>query len=83
MHCRHEIVGIVTKVGSAVKDFKVGDRAGVGCMVDSCQQKGCDGCGHRHEEQFCAKSVQTYNMKDHEGNVTYGGYSTHLVVSKK
>ena len=52
-------------------------------MVDSCQQKNCDACGNKHEEQFCAKSVQTYNMKDHEGKVTYGGYSTHLVVSKK
>lgn len=78
----HEIVGYVTQVGPAVKDFKVGDRVGVGCMVDSCQQKDCDACGTKHEEQFCAKSVQTYNMKDHEGNVTYGGYSTHLVVSK-
>lgn len=81
--CRHEIVGYVTQVGPSVKDFKVGDRVGVGCMVDSCQQKDCDACGTKHEEQFCAKSVQTYNMKDHEGNVTYGGYSTHLVVSKK
>ena len=58
---RHEIVGIVTAVGSKVKNFKVGDRAGVGCLVDSCNK--CEQCTQHKEEQMCQKAVQTYNMK--------------------
>lgn len=76
--CRHEIVGIVTAIGSKVKDFKVGDRAGVGCMVDSCKE--CEQCNTEGEEQFCPKNVQTYNSKDLEGTPTLGGYSTHIIV---
>ncbi|KAL3147122.1 hypothetical protein ABBQ38_015079 [Trebouxia sp. C0009 RCD-2024] len=74
----HEIVGIVTAVGSKVNKFKVGDRAGVGCMVDSCND--CHQCKTEGEEQFCSKSVQTYNMKNFDGTPTHGGYSTHIVV---
>lgn len=73
----HEIAGIVTGVGSAVTNFKTGDRVGVGCFVDSCGE--CDACVSG-EEQFCNRKTMTYNSKDVEGNITYGGYSTHIVV---
>ncbi|NWN88086.1 MAG: NAD(P)-dependent alcohol dehydrogenase [Micrococcaceae bacterium] len=76
----HEIAGIVTEVGSDVTKFKVGDRAGVGCFVDSCGT--CDPC-RAGEEQFCEKgAVMTYNATDYDGDVTYGGYSTHIVVKQ-
>lgn len=76
----HEIVGKVTAVGSAVTKFKVGDLAGVGCLVDSCRT--CSNC-KAGEEQFCEKQmVLTYNSKDKEGNLTFGGYSTNIVVDQ-
>ena len=77
----HEIVGRVTAVGTAVTHFKVGDLAGVGCMVDSCHT--CDSC-HEDLEQFCEKgAIFTYNSPDkHSGGVTYGGYSESIVVSE-
>ncbi|KAG2483504.1 hypothetical protein HYH03_017614 [Edaphochlamys debaryana] len=75
----HEIAGIVTEVGSEVTAFAPGDRAGVGCMVDSC--RACAFCAPpRCEEQFCAKCVYTYNYKHADGSLAHGGYSTHLVV---
>ena len=77
----HEIVGRVTKVGAAVKKFKAGDLAAVGCMVDS------DGtCPHCREglEQFCPNVTLTYNFPDkHTGTVTYGGYSESVVVNQR
>jgi uncharacterized zinc-type alcohol dehydrogenase-like protein len=76
----HEIAGIVTEVGAGVTKFKVGDRVGVGCMVDSCGE--CEYC-MRGDEQFCAKgSVQTYNDTDRygDGRQTQGGYASHIVV---
>lgn len=77
----HEIVGIVTEVGSGVSSFKVGDRVGVGCMVNSCQA--CDYCVKAKEEQFCSKgAIMTYNAKDEDGSMTKGGYSTSVVVNK-
>lgn len=78
----HEIVGRVTKVGSAVKKFKVGDLAGVGCLVDSCRE--CDNC-QKGLEQFCRNgSTGTYNGKDRvSGGVTYGGYSNQIVVREE
>ncbi len=77
----HEIVGRVTAVGKAVKKFKVGDLAGVGCMVDSCGH--CEDCDD-HLEQYCKSTVFTYNSPDkHSGKVTYGGYSDQLVVKEK
>ena len=77
----HEIVGKVTAVGAHVKAFKVGDLAGVGCLVDSCRV--CPGC-LAGEEQFCdGGMVGTYNARDKEGNPTYGGYSTQIVVDEK
>jgi alcohol dehydrogenase (NADP+) len=76
----HEIVGRVTKVGPAVKKFKVGDLAGVGCMVDS--DRDCPHCKAGHE-QFCTGIVLTYNSPDkHLGGVTHGGYSDSIVVDE-
>ncbi|HVU07181.1 MAG TPA: NAD(P)-dependent alcohol dehydrogenase [Verrucomicrobiae bacterium] len=77
----HEIVGRVTKVGSAVKKFKEGDLAAVGCMVDSCRE--CANC-KSGQEQFCDQfPVFTYNGADkHLGGVTYGGYTESIVVDE-
>jgi len=77
----HEIVGRVTKVGSAVKKFKAGDLAAVGCMVDS--DRTCKEC-QAGFEQFCANFTLTYNFPDkHLGGVTYGGYSDSIVVDER
>lgn len=77
----HEIVGQVTKTGGAVRRFKEGDLAAVGCMVDSCRN--CPAC-REGEEQFCeGPATFTYNGTDkHLGGVTYGGYSDSLVVDE-
>jgi uncharacterized zinc-type alcohol dehydrogenase-like protein len=77
----HEIVGRVTKVGSGVKKFKVGDIAAVGCMVDS--DGTCPEC-KEGLEQFCPNLTLTYNFPDkHTGGVTYGGYSDSVVVDQR
>jgi len=76
----HEIVGRVTRVGSAVTKLKPGDLAGVGCLVDSDRT-----CPHCKEglEQFCPGMVLTYNFPDkHLGGMTYGGYSDSIVVDE-
>jgi alcohol dehydrogenase (NADP+) len=79
----HEIVGRVTEVGSDVTKFKAGDLAGVGCMVDSCRV--CASC-QEGLEQYCESPesfTQTYNSPDKQsGGVTYGGYSTSVVVDE-
>ena len=76
----HEILGRVTKVGSAVKKFKPGDLAAVGCMVDS--DRTCPEC-QAGQEQFCPNFTLTYNFPDkHLGGVTYGGYSESIVVDQ-
>ncbi|MCM0666770.1 NAD(P)-dependent alcohol dehydrogenase [Flavobacterium tyrosinilyticum] len=77
----HEIVGRVTKVGDHVKGFKVGDLAGVGCLVDSCRE--CEHCKN-DLEQFCDEgNIQTFNSPDkHLGGQTYGGYSQSIVVDE-
>ncbi|KAA6457303.1 NAD(P)-dependent alcohol dehydrogenase [Acidobacteria bacterium AB60] len=76
----HEIVGRVTRVGSAVTKFKPGDLAAVGCMVDS--DRTCPEC-KAGLEQFCNNFVLTYNFPDkHTGKVTYGGYSDSIVVTE-
>jgi uncharacterized zinc-type alcohol dehydrogenase-like protein len=76
----HEIAGIVTEVGSEVTRHAVGDRVGVGCMVNSCGE--CVNC-QRGEEQFCLKgNVGTYGAVDRDGTITQGGYSTHVVVTE-
>lgn len=77
----HEIVGIVSAVGKSVTKFKVGDRAGVGCMVDSCME--CDSCNHG-EEHFCERNetIFTYGnpMKSEPTGISQGGYSDKIVV---
>ena len=74
----HEIVGIVSEVGANVTKQKVGDRVGVGCMVNSCRE--CTSC-RNGDEQYCANGmVATYGSIDRDGSVTHGGYSTHVVV---
>lgn len=77
----HEIIGRVRKAGSAVKKFKEGDIAAVGCMVDSCRV--CANC-REGQEQYCdAHATLTYNSEDkHLGGVTYGGYSESIVVDE-
>ncbi len=77
----HEIVGRVTKAGSAVSKFKPGDLAAVGCMVDS--DRACPEC-KAGLEQFCPNIILTYNFPDkHLGGVTYGGYSDSIVVDQR
>lgn len=75
----HEIVGLVEDVGSAVKKFKVGDKVGVGCMVNSCGK--CSSCTHG-DEQFCeVHTAFTYNSTENDLTTpTQGGYSSHIVV---
>lgn len=75
----HEIAGRVTQVGKNVTKFKVGDFAGVGCMVNSCGQ--CDQC-KAGMEQYCKQVVMTYHAKDifHNNEITQGGYSDNIVV---
>ncbi len=77
----HEIVGRVARAGSAVRGFREGDLAAVGCLVDSCRT--CSAC-RDGEEQFCeGPATFTYNSADpHLGGVTYGGYSDSLVVDE-
>jgi uncharacterized zinc-type alcohol dehydrogenase-like protein len=78
----HEIAGIVAEVGPEVKKYQVGDRVGVGCMVDSCRK--CANC-LKGEEQYCLKgNTLTYAdvNKYGDGERTQGGYSTHVVVDE-
>ncbi|MFL6448036.1 MAG: NAD(P)-dependent alcohol dehydrogenase [Bryobacteraceae bacterium] len=76
----HEIVGRVTRVGSAVERFRTGDLAAVGCLVDS--DRTCPRC-QRGLENFCPNLILTFNSPDkHLGGVTYGGYSESIVVDE-
>lgn len=77
----HEILGRVTAIGTDVTRFAVGDLAAVGCMVDSCRT--CSSCT-QGLEQFCVEGmIGTYNGPDkHSGGMTYGGYSTDVVVDE-
>lgn len=78
----HEIIGRVTAVGNQVARFKEGDLVGIGCLVDSCQH--CSACAEGLE-QYCENGfVGTYNGEEmHTGGMTYGGYSTNIVVRDK
>ncbi|WP_104054514.1 MULTISPECIES: NAD(P)-dependent alcohol dehydrogenase [unclassified Arthrobacter] len=74
----HEIVGTVAEVGSDVTRHKVGDRVGVGCMVNSCRE--CENC-KAGMENYCLKgNTGTYTAVDRDGTITQGGYSTSIVV---
>ncbi len=76
----HEIAGVVAEVGPEVSKYAVGDRVGVGCFVDSCRE--CENC-RAGEEQYCLKGeVPTYNGKEYDGEPTFGGYSTSIVVDE-
>jgi alcohol dehydrogenase (NADP+) len=78
----HEIVGRVVEVGSEVTRFKAGNRAGVGCLVESCRH--CGACG-KGWEQYCENgATYTYNHADPiDGTRTYGGYSEKIIVSER
>ncbi|MGE5634490.1 MAG: NAD(P)-dependent alcohol dehydrogenase [Deltaproteobacteria bacterium] len=76
----HEIVGNVSQVGSQVTRFKVGDKVGVGCFVDSCRN--CEAC-HQGLEQYCSNVLTTYNGIEKDGKTpTQGGYSNKIVVDE-
>jgi len=80
----HEIAGIVTEIGDGVTKFKKGDRVGVGCMINSCQQ--CEPC-RNGDEQYCAgpkSATLTYNgPKKPDGTNSYGGYTDSIVVREE
>jgi uncharacterized zinc-type alcohol dehydrogenase-like protein len=75
----HEIAGVVSAVGAQVAHLAIGDRVGVGCMVDSCGS--CVPC-KAGQEQFCGNRVMTYDSVGRDGQVTYGGYSQKIVVTE-
>lgn len=75
----HEIVGVVTRVGDAVTQFKPGDRVGVGCMVNSCGT--CEACKRGYENSCFSETIWTYSSKDPiDGSDTKGGYSTIMIA---
>ncbi len=76
----HEVAGVVTAVGSKVTKFKVGDKAGIGCMVDSCRK--CEQCKEGLEQYCAVGAVWTYNAKDKDGVPTMGGYSDKIVADE-
>jgi uncharacterized zinc-type alcohol dehydrogenase-like protein len=77
----HEIVGLVKSIGNKVKTYKVGDKVGVGCFVDSCRE--CSSC-REGLEQYCEVGMNgTYNGTEKDGKTpTYGGYSTQITVDE-
>ena len=75
----HEIVGTVAEVGAEVTNHKVGDRVGVGCMVNSCGE--CENCQAGMENYCLNGNVGTYASKDVDGSITQGGYATSVVVN--
>ncbi|MFJ9249350.1 NAD(P)-dependent alcohol dehydrogenase [Streptomyces sp. NPDC101776] len=76
----HEIAGIVSEVGPGVTKFRVGDRVGVGCLVDSCRE--CDNCRAGLEQYCTGGNVGTYNAVGKDGEPTYGGYAEKIVVDE-
>ncbi len=76
----HEITGVIGAVGAEVTRFRLGDRVGVGVMVDSCRV--CANCMAGEEEHCQRGATETYNSIDGEGQITCGGYSTHIVVDE-
>lgn len=80
MYARHEITGLITKVGSNVKVFNVGDKVGVGCLAASCLD--CEFC-NSSQENYCDQVQFTYNGIFWDGSITYGGYSKMLVADHR
>ncbi|KAK3009088.1 hypothetical protein RJ639_015063 [Escallonia herrerae] len=92
---RHELIGIVTEIGSKFQKFKVGDKVGVGCRVESCLF--CNNCADDLEnycpkrvlryandlENYCPKVIQTYNEVDYYGTITDRGYSAIMVANER
>ncbi|MCO6003457.1 NAD(P)-dependent alcohol dehydrogenase [Actinoallomurus purpureus] len=76
----HEIAGVVSEVGPGATRFKVGDRVGVGCMVDSCRE--CENCTAGLEQYCIRRPTWTYNAVGKDGEPTYGGYSQKIVVDE-
>lgn len=76
----HEIAGVVAAVGQGVTKYKVGDKVGVGCYVDSCRK--CPECREGLEQYCTVGTIWTYNGRDKEGAPTYGGYSDRIVVDE-
>ncbi|MGW2745281.1 NAD(P)-dependent alcohol dehydrogenase [Streptomyces sp. NPDC001450] len=76
----HEIAGVVSEVGPGVTKYAVGDRVGVGCMVDSCRE--CENCLKGLEQYCLGGNVGTYNAVGKDGEPTYGGYSQKIVVDE-
>jgi uncharacterized zinc-type alcohol dehydrogenase-like protein len=77
----HEIAGTVSAVGTNVTTWKIGDRVGVGCMVNSCGK--CDQCRNGHEQYCFRGAIMTYDSVDVDGSITQGGYSEKIVVNEK
>ncbi|XP_020247504.1 probable cinnamyl alcohol dehydrogenase 1 isoform X2 [Asparagus officinalis] len=77
----HEIVGIVTEVGSNIKRFKIGDHVGVGTYVNSCRD--CQYCNEKQEVHCSKGPVFTFNGLDSDGTITKGGYSSYIVVHER
>ncbi|KAK1353937.1 Sinapyl alcohol dehydrogenase [Heracleum sosnowskyi] len=75
----HEIVGVVTEVGSKVTKVKIGDHVGVGCLVGSCGT--CKNCSN-HLENYCPESLLSYNSTYYDGTMTYGGFSDSMVCKE-
>lgn len=76
----HEIAGVVSAVGSDVTKFKVGDRVGVGCLVNSCGE--CEQCKAGAENNCLKGAIGTYNAEDVDGTITQGGYSQKITVNE-
>lgn len=76
----HEIAGVVSAVGEDVTKFQVGDRVGVGCLVNSCGE--CEQCQAGMEQNCLNGGVGTYNSTDVDGTITQGGYAEKVVVNQ-
>jgi uncharacterized zinc-type alcohol dehydrogenase-like protein len=76
----HEIAGTVSAVGDQVTRHRVGDRVGIGCLVDSCRT--CENCLAGQQQHCLTGSVGTYNSRGYDGEVTYGGYSSQIVCDQ-
>lgn len=78
----HEIAGIVVAVGKNVTKFKIGDQAGIGCIVDSCRK--CDSCKNGEEHHCETGMTGTYGSPDNTSptGITQGGYANNIVVKE-